>query len=85
VADVPVFMKNTLRSLRTKLGYSQKAAAKLLDISVTTLRSWERDSSKITYADIKRIENIYNISSDYIFFGKELAISELLRKKDKTA
>jgi transcriptional regulator with XRE-family HTH domain len=78
-------MKNTLRSLRIKHGYSQKTAAKLLNISDTTLRNWERDSSGVTYAEIKRIEDTYNIPSDYIFFGKELAFSELLKKKNKTA
>ena len=59
----------------------QEEAAELLDISVMTLRALERDSSKIDYSMILKIEQIYNIPQDYIFFGNNTAFSVILKKK----
>jgi transcriptional regulator with XRE-family HTH domain len=79
---IPCMLKSTIRSLRVKFGYTQKEAAKLLGISAPTLRSWENDSGKIPFEKIAIIESVYKTSSDYIFFGNELAFSELLRNQD---
>lgn len=78
--EVPIHEKNTLRSLRIKHGYTQKEAGALLGVSANTVRSWERDSGRLSYCSIKKIEEVYCISQDYIFFGKEVAFSELVRK-----
>ncbi|RNC29780.1 MAG: HTH-type transcriptional regulator ImmR [Candidatus Dichloromethanomonas elyunquensis] len=81
IEKVPIYLKNTLRSLRIKFNYTQEKAASLLDISVPTLRNWERDSSNVPYHMIERFEKIYGTSQDYIFFGDEVAFSELIRSQ----
>jgi len=81
---IPIDRKDTLRSLRVKLGLTQKQAAKLLGVGESTLRSWEKDSSNISYSNIKKIEEVYGVDSQYIFFGKESTFSELVRNNTKT-
>lgn len=79
--DVPLQYKDTLRSLRVKLGYTQEEAAELIGITVRTLRAWEKNSTKISYQKIKKIEQAYGVSQNRIFFGSEVSFSELMRKK----
>lgn len=78
---IPLYLKNTLRSLRIKYGYNQKEAAELLGISERTLGNWEKNSESISYNKIKKIEEVYSTPQDYIFFGSESAFSEILRNK----
>lgn len=80
--DVPVFRKDTLRSLRTKFRYTQGQAAKMLGISVPVLRAWEKDSACVSYGEVEKIEKVFNISRDYIFFGRELAFCEQIRNPE---
>lgn len=67
--DVPIFLQHSLVDLRTRMGLSQEEAAHKLGISRTTLRNWEKDSAKVSYENILKIEEIYKIPQDYIFFG----------------
>ena len=78
---IPNNLKFSLRSLRVRMGMKQEEAAELLDISVMTLRALERDSSKIDYSMILKIEQIYNIPQDYIFFGNNTAFSVILKNR----
>lgn len=78
---IPIDRKDTLRTIRIKLGLTQKEAAKLLGVSESTLRSWEKDSSNISYSSIRKIEEVYGVEQQYIFFGSESTFSELIRKK----
>lgn len=80
MSDIPVNMKNTIRSLRVKFGYTQEEASKLLKVSEPTLRAWEFDSSGIPYNKILDIAETYNTPVSYIFFGKESTFSELIKK-----
>lgn len=83
--DLPMDRYDTLRSLRTKLGMTQEQAAKAIGVSVSTLKLWEKDSSKISFDHIKKIEGAYGVKHHYIFFGKESTFSELLKKIKVTA
>lgn len=74
-----LFTRDTLRSLRVKFGYTQEEAAKLLEVSPMTLRSWEKNSENLPYSKIKKIEEVYSTKQDHIFFGSESAFSEILR------
>lgn len=81
LSDIPIVLKDTLRSLRVKFGYTQEQAAELIGVSVPTLRGWEQDSGNISYMNIKKIERVYGKSQDYIFFGNEVSFSELVRER----
>ena len=76
---IPNNLKFTLRSLRVRVGMKQEQAAELLGISVMTLRALERDSSKIDYSMILKIEEIYHIPQDYIFFFFYTTFSVILK------
>ena len=73
---VPWEAKHTIRDLRIRANMSQNSAAKVLGISEPTLRKWENDSSSLTFRDMQRIAELYNIPLDYIFFGPDNAFSE---------
>lgn len=80
MADIEVQLKNSLRSLRTKLGYTQEESAKLLGISAVTLRAWEAESGNITFGCIKKIEQLYKTKQEYIYFGNESEFMKQLRE-----
>lgn len=77
---VPLHLKDTLRTLRIKYGYSQEEAAKLLGVTERTLRSWEKNSGNLSYQKIKKIERVYGVSQSRIFFGSEVSFSELFKR-----
>lgn len=74
--EVPVIVKHTLKDLRVRAGFPQSIAAERLGVTEPTLRSWERDSSDISYSMIQKIVKLYGIPQDYIFFGSANAFSE---------
>lgn len=81
--QVPDANKETLRSLRVKFGYTQQEAAKLLGVSLFTLRNWEKDSSDIPLNYAAKIADLYLTDMGKIYFGKEFTFSEQLRKLRK--
>lgn len=64
-------MKFTLRAVRTNLGLTRKDAAKLFGIHFVKLASYEADSSDIPMSFFSRIEKIYGVPLEQIYFGKE--------------
>lgn len=72
---VPNNVKHTIRDLRVRAGLSQSEAAKELNISRTTLQTWEKDPTKLSIRDINVIARLYKIPIDYIFFGINNAFS----------
>lgn len=74
--ETPIYLKNTLKSLRTRIGLDQQKASELLGISQPTLRSWEKNSSQLTWDDIQKVCKVYRIPQDYIFFGTDNAFCE---------
>ena len=63
------FPKITLEAARVNAKLSQKNAANLLDIDVSTLRNYEHGKSAPSYPLVKKMEGIYHFPSDFIFFG----------------
>lgn len=64
-------MHITLRAARANLGLTRKEAAKLFKIHHETLANYEADSSRVPRSFFVKIEKIYGISPDFIYFGKE--------------
>lgn len=79
---VPYFLKFTLASLRVRKRMTQEEAAKRLGMNRDKLRAYEKDSSKLEYETIEKIEELYNVPQDYIFFGKDTAFSVILEKEE---
>lgn len=58
----------TLRAARVNAGLTQKQAAKMLNISVDTLRNYEKGRSFPNSQKIKLIESVYNVSYNDLIF-----------------
>lgn len=68
-------MSITLRAARVNKGLSQIQAAKLLEISVDTVRKYEAGKTFPDVPMIKKIEELYGVSYDDIdFFSKQKTI-----------
>lgn len=65
----------TLKAARVNAGYPQREAAKLLGISPATLQNYEAGVTVPDWNMVKKIETTYNFPSDYIFFGRNSALS----------
>ncbi len=62
-------VKITLASARVNAGYSQKAAAELLDVSNKTLCSWEKGKTFPDQPMIEKICKLYGVTYDMINFA----------------
>jgi transcriptional regulator with XRE-family HTH domain len=64
-------MKITLRAARVNRGLTQTEAASKFGIHRDTLYRYEADSSNAPRKFVMKVEEVYGIPVDYIFFGKE--------------
>ncbi len=61
--------KITLKAARVNAGYSQKGAAKILDISNKTLCAWENGKSFPKQPMIEKMCALYGVTYDSINFA----------------
>ncbi|WP_411765441.1 helix-turn-helix domain-containing protein [Staphylococcus pseudoxylosus] len=61
-------MKQSIRSARINIGLTQTEAADNLKINVDTLSKYERNSSKITRDLILKMEKLYYVDANHIFW-----------------
>ena len=76
-------LKLTLESARVNAGYTQVQAADKLGLKPTTLASWERDSTKLSYVEAHRLAKLYGITPDLLFFGQKSEFIRSIRKGQK--
>lgn len=69
------YPKIQLKAARVNANLSQKQAAELLGISQATLQNYESGTTMPQWDMVKRIGEIYNFPTDYIFFGADYALS----------
>lgn len=62
-------MTITLKAARVNKGLTQPEAASLIGVSKTTIINWERGKSFPDVKEIKKIEEVYGIGYNNIFFG----------------
>ena len=63
-------MKITLRAARVNRDLTLLEAAKYLQINKDTLTKYEKDSSNIPYSLSRKMELLYEIPSEHLYFGK---------------
>jgi transcriptional regulator with XRE-family HTH domain len=61
----------TLRAARTNLGLTRKAASELFGIHHETMANYEYDSTNVPRTFLLKIEKLYGVPIDQIYFGKE--------------
>ncbi|OEK64398.1 transcriptional regulator [Staphylococcus equorum] len=69
-------MQITMRAARVNAGYTQKEASNQFGINIDTLLKYEKDNSKIGRDIIVKMQDLYKLDADDIFFGVE---SEFIR------
>lgn len=74
-------MKQSIRAARINIGLTQTEAANNLNINVDTLSKYERNSSKITRDLILKMEHLYFVDANHIFFGDESEFYRIRRQK----
>lgn len=72
----------TLEAARRNAGYTQKEAAGILGVHYQTLAAWEQDSSNMPYAEMVKIQQLYHIPTEFIFFGIRNEFIRSIRQKE---
>lgn len=74
--------KYTLKTARELNGLKQKDAAKLLGISIDTLRNYERGKSYPDIPILRKIESVYGVPYDrLIFLSLDFGLTEKRTEK----
>jgi transcriptional regulator with XRE-family HTH domain len=63
--------KITLRAARVNLGLTLKDAAKEFKMSHITLGHYEKDSTNVPHSFFSKVESVYGIPAENVFFGKQ--------------
>ena len=66
-----MFNYNKLKELRKNRDILQKDLAKLLNVSVSTVSMWEVGTNQPSADDIKKIANLFNVSTDYLLDNED--------------
>ncbi|WP_056952274.1 helix-turn-helix transcriptional regulator [Lacticaseibacillus nasuensis] len=72
----------TLEAARRNAGYTQKEAAGILGVHYQTLAAWEQDSSNVPYAEMVKIQGLYHIPTEFIFFGNRNEFIRSIRERE---
>lgn len=67
--------KISLKAARVNAGFSQKEAAEKLGICVATLQNYENGDTVPNWEIVDRISAVYHLPPDFIFFGRNYALS----------
>ena len=80
---VPFYLIQTLHSLRLKYGMNSIDLAERIGVSLTTYEEWEKDSSTISFNHMLKLEEVFQMPSKYIYFGKDITLSNPERTNRK--
>lgn len=69
----------SLEAARVNAGYKQKEVASKLNVHVSTIQRWEKDSSGIAGLNVNKMAALYGVSPDDIFLGKKNDLIDILR------
>lgn len=71
----------TLEAARKNIGYNLAEAAPFFDVCPDTLSKYEKDSSNVGIDFVGKIESVYKLSENNIFFGKKSEFIRTLREE----
>ncbi|WFB96945.1 helix-turn-helix transcriptional regulator [Lactococcus lactis] len=74
-------MAETLRTHRERAKLTQKEVAEMIGVTPNTINNWEKDSSNLKDFYTKKFMEVYKVTYDDIFLGKEHRISVPLLNK----
>ncbi len=73
---------NRIKELRLAKQINQKDLAEIIGIAQPTLSGWETGRTQIDYANLIKIADYFNVSTDYLL-GREEKLPENLSEIDK--
>lgn len=66
-----------VRKIREDLGYSQEQFAQILGISTSAYKKIEACERQISLANLKKLYEKFNVSTDYILFGEKVLVDDI--------
>lgn len=72
----------TLKAARVNAGYTLKSAAKHFEIHYETLSNYESDSTNVPRTFFIKLEEVYGIPTEKIYFGKQSDYWKMLKQSD---
>lgn len=73
-------VKISLKAARVNLGLTLKEAAQQFDIHYETLSNYEADSTNVPRTFFVKVESVYGIPTEYIYFGTQKEYQENLKE-----
>lgn len=71
------------KSLRKKYNYLQSDVAKKLNVSTSAVGMWEQGRTQPSNDDIKKLANLFNVSTDYLLDNDDTSTSLSNATEDK--
>ena len=65
-------IKISLAAVRVNANMTQEQAANAINVSKTTINSWENGKSKIPFESLVNLCKVYNFPIDYVFVPSNL-------------
>lgn len=60
-------ISSNIKETRKKRGFTQEEVSKLIGISRSTIAKWENGSREPNALELKKLCELFNVSSDYIY------------------
>ena len=76
-------MQLTLKACRINCGMTMKEASQHFGIHYDTLSNYENDSTNVPRTFFIRLESVYGIPTENIYFGKQEEFIEIMKKNAK--
>ena len=76
-------MQLTLKACRINCGMTLEEASQHFNIHRHTLSQYENDSTNVPRTFFIRLESIYGIPTENIYFGKQKEFMEIMKKNAK--
>lgn len=64
-----------IKGYRVMAGHTQEGFANLMDVSVPTVRNWEKGSQSPRLDELFLMAEIFNIPSDKLIYGEQQAVA----------
>jgi transcriptional regulator with XRE-family HTH domain len=72
----------TLKAARVNAGFLLKDAAKIFGVHYETLSNYEADSTNVPRTFFIKVEEVYGIPTENIYFGKQADYWAKLKQRD---
>jgi transcriptional regulator with XRE-family HTH domain len=76
-------MKLSLKACRVNVGMTLKEASQIFGIHYETLSNYENDSTNVPRTFFIKLESVYGIPTEYIYFGKQQDHIDAMKEKSK--